>query len=107
MCSGRVRPHSMRSIPWMLVAVAICFVAWVTPPADAIPTTLLHAFTGNPADGYYPEYVTPLVSGSTIYGLMRYGGTSDYGVAFKVNTDGTGYTVIHNFAPIPCRRRRT
>ncbi|HVT27160.1 MAG TPA: choice-of-anchor tandem repeat GloVer-containing protein [Lacipirellulaceae bacterium] len=82
----------------MTVATAVCLATWVAPNVGAA-TTLLHSFAGYPTDGYYPEYETPLVNGSTIYGLTRNGGSSDYGVVFRVSTVGTEYTVLHNFAP--------
>ena len=37
------------------------------------------------------------LSGSTLYGTTDDGGSSDDGTVFKVNTDGTGYTVLKNF----------
>lgn len=36
-------------------------------------------------------------SGNTLYGTTYYGGTSGYGTVFAVNTDGTGFTNLHNF----------
>lgn len=78
--------------------MAVCVSVLVVPHVCAT-TTIIHAFAGYPADGYYPEYETPLLSGSTLYGLTRLGGSSDFGVVFRVNTDGSGYNVLHNFAP--------
>lgn len=98
MCPHIALVRWTRSSPWLGMAAAVCVSALVGTRACAT-TTIIHAFVGNPTDGYYPEYETPLLSGSTIYGLTRYGGTSDYGVLFKVKTDGTGYSVLHNFAP--------
>ena len=37
------------------------------------------------------------LSGSTLYGTTTDGGSSGDGTVFKVNTDGTGYTVLKNF----------
>jgi uncharacterized repeat protein (TIGR03803 family) len=45
--------------------------------------------------GRYPNSLT--VSGSTIYGTMTQGGTSDWGTAFKVQTDGTGFQKLVDF----------
>ncbi len=56
--------------------------------------TTLHDFTGS--DGAYP-YASLLLSGSTLYGTAELGGSSDVGVVFKVNTDGTGFTNLHVF----------
>jgi len=37
------------------------------------------------------------LSGSTLYGTTRLGGSSGSGTVFAVNTNGTGYTVLKNF----------
>jgi uncharacterized repeat protein (TIGR03803 family) len=39
-----------------------------------------------------------ILSGNTLYGTTQYGGSSGlYGTVFKINTDGSGYTVLKNF----------
>lgn len=59
--------------------------------------TALHRFSeGNTNDGNDP--VAGLVlSGKTLYGVTVHGGTDEEGVVFALNTDGTGYTNLHNF----------
>lgn len=58
---------------------------------------LLHEFAGGAGDGRHPS--APLtLSGSTLYGTTSYGGDSDYGTVFKVNTDGSGFDLLHEFA---------
>ena len=57
--------------------------------------TILHNF-GASGDGYRPTS-GPILSGSTLYGMTRRGGSYDYGTLFKMNTDGTDYTILHNF----------
>jgi uncharacterized repeat protein (TIGR03803 family) len=42
-----------------------------------------------------------LLSGSTLYGTTEYGGSSNQGIVFKINTDGTGFTVLHSFTGNP------
>jgi uncharacterized repeat protein (TIGR03803 family) len=37
------------------------------------------------------------LSGNTLYGTANAGGTNGYGTVFAVNTDGTGFTTLHNF----------
>jgi uncharacterized repeat protein (TIGR03803 family) len=37
------------------------------------------------------------LAGSTLYGTTSQGGSSDNGVVFKVNTDGSGYAVLKSF----------
>jgi uncharacterized repeat protein (TIGR03803 family) len=39
-----------------------------------------------------------IVSGSTLYGVTAGGGTGRRGTIFAVNTDGTGFTNLHNFS---------
>jgi len=36
--------------------------------------------------------------GSTLYGMTAYGGPSDRGSIFKINTDGTGFAILRSFA---------
>lgn len=45
--------------------------------------------------GRYPNSLT--VSGSTIYGTMKQGGTSDSGTLFRVKTDGSGFQKLIDF----------
>ena len=69
---------------------------------DGSGYTVLKQFTGS--DGIAPTggFVS---SGTTLYGIAEGGysadGTYDRGVVFKINTDGSGYTVLHNFAGPP------
>jgi uncharacterized repeat protein (TIGR03803 family) len=63
---------------------------------DGTGFTLLHTFTGGVGDGRAP-YGGLTLSGSTLYGMTCSGGASDGGRAFKMNTDGTGYTLLHQF----------
>lgn len=58
--------------------------------------TLLHSFSGS--DGASPYYGGPIVEGSTLYGTANFGGDDYGGVVFSMNTDGSDYTVLHNFA---------
>jgi uncharacterized repeat protein (TIGR03803 family) len=63
---------------------------------DGTGFALLHSFVGSASDGKYP-YGSLTLDGSTLYGMTRYGGTSDLGAAFKMNTDGTGFALLHTF----------
>lgn len=56
----------------------------------------LHHFLGYPADGGNPK--APLVlSGTRLFGTASTGGSSGWGTIFAINTDGTGYTTLHDF----------
>jgi len=63
--------------------------------------TNLYSFSalvsGTNSDGAVPG-VTLLLSGSTLYGAAYNGGSSGNGTIFAVNTNGTGFTNLHNFA---------
>ncbi len=58
---------------------------------------LLHSFAGGATDGKYP-YAAPVLKGSMLYGVTINGGTSDLGTIFAINTNGTGFVVLHSFA---------
>ncbi|MBM3888561.1 MAG: PEP-CTERM sorting domain-containing protein [Verrucomicrobia bacterium] len=64
---------------------------------DGTGFSLLHTFAGGGSDGMYPWGGLTL-SGSTLYGMTRLGGDSDLGTVFKVNTDGSGFSLLHEFA---------
>ena len=60
---------------------------------------VMYSFAGYPNDGYYP-LSSLTVSGSTLYGATRTGGSGGadgLGTIFQINTDGTGYQVLHDF----------
>ncbi len=84
--------HSLASL---LLAGAALLPGSLATPARAA-TTILHSFTGGGSDGAYP-FGSLTLSGSTLYGMNWKGGSSDQGTLFKVNTDGTGYSLLHSF----------
>ena len=47
-------------------------------------------------DGASP-YAGLVLSGNTLYGTARTGGSSGAGTVFAVNTNGTGFTILHGF----------
>jgi uncharacterized repeat protein (TIGR03803 family) len=62
--------------------------------------TVLHHFGGYPSDGRWPDGAL-LLAGTTLYGATPLGGShgpsEGYGTLFKIETDGTGYTIIREF----------
>lgn len=58
---------------------------------------VLHHFAGHTNDGANPSGPVTL-DGSSLYGITSTGGTNGAGAVFKINTDGSGYTVLHHFA---------
>lgn len=63
---------------------------------DGSGFTVLKHFDNN-ADGQYP-YAGLTLSGTTLYGTTMGGGIDVQGVVFKLNTDGSDFTVLHRFA---------
>jgi uncharacterized repeat protein (TIGR03803 family) len=63
---------------------------------DGSGFTVLKGFA-NSADGARP-YARLTLSGNTLYGTTVGGAVSDYGTVFKVNTDGTDFTVLKHFS---------
>jgi uncharacterized repeat protein (TIGR03803 family) len=62
--------------------------------------TNLHRFSAvvssTNSDGAEP-FATLIISGNTLYGTTMEGGAGGYGTVFSVNTDGSGFTNLHNF----------
>ena len=58
---------------------------------------VIHSFTGGAADGGNPSFSSLVVSGGVIYGMTPGGGTAGLGAVFKMNADGTGFSVLHSF----------
>ena len=58
---------------------------------------ILKSFGSGAGDGTFP-IGNLLLAGSTLFGVTERGGASGGGTLFKINTDGTGYSVIHSFA---------
>jgi uncharacterized repeat protein (TIGR03803 family) len=78
-----------------LVLAAVFVIAVIaTPLAKAQTFTVLHAFAGSP-DGRESDAALINVNGN-LYGTTRFGGISDKGTMFKVNSKG-GEIVLHSF----------
>ena len=59
--------------------------------------TTLHSFPSSPNDGADPSAGLTL-SGTNLYGTSWEGGTNGTGTVFAVNTDGSGFAVLHTFS---------
>ncbi len=68
---------------------------------DGTGVTILHNFSalnGNTnVDGANPGGLLTLEGGS-LYGTTQYGGGGGEGTVFRINTDGSGFTNLHNFS---------
>lgn len=64
---------------------------------DGSGYTVLHSFTNKP-DGKTPTGKL-LLLGSTLYGTTTTGGTNGagFGTVYQINTDGSGYAILHHF----------
>ena len=60
---------------------------------------ILHSFTNSP-DGKNPVG-TLVLNGATLYGVTTAGGTAGAGTVFKMNTNGSGFSIIHSFTNNP------
>jgi uncharacterized repeat protein (TIGR03803 family) len=59
---------------------------------------IVHSFAGGAGDGSQPRYGQLQQVGNVLYGATLRGGPANDGVIFRINTDGTGYAVIHDFS---------
>ena len=100
----------MKTCTKKLVLLSALFGGLGLIPAGRVSAqtfTTLYSFTAaldrsyyNNSDGAYPS-AGLIVSGNTLYGTAADGGSSGAGTVFAVNTDGTGFTSLHSFAPNP------
>jgi uncharacterized repeat protein (TIGR03803 family) len=68
---------------------------------DGTGFAILHTFTALGTDNANSDGAFPtgglILFGNTLYGTATGGGSSGYGTVFAVNTDGTGFRVLHGF----------
>src|SRR5258707_3059860 len=93
--------------PFLLLALIAGFNLIPADRVTAQTFTTLHSFTATStnssgvytnSDGAYPfAGLITNSSGNILYGTTAYGGSSGNGTVFAVNTDGTGFTNLHNF----------
>jgi uncharacterized repeat protein (TIGR03803 family) len=62
---------------------------------DGTGFTVIKDFFGA-SDGGYPQ-ASLLLAGNVLYGTTYYEGDSNFGTVFKLNTDGSDYTVLKSF----------
>ena len=82
---------STRHNRFALAAMLLAISGGVAPAQ----LTVLH--TNEVASGAIPYYGAPVISGSKMYGVTSVGGSSNKGVVFSMNLDGSGYTALHTF----------
>ena len=64
---------------------------------DGTGYTILREFAGGADDGAFPKG-SLVLSGGTLYGMTEFGGDDNKGTIFSIGTDGTGFTLLHEFA---------
>ena len=62
---------------------------------DGSGFTTVYSFTGG--SGGAGPWGGVVLSGNTLYGTTEVGGSGSLGTVFAVNTDGTGFKILHNF----------
>ncbi len=60
--------------------------------------SLLHVFSASGGDGQIPSTGVVLGQDGALYGTTSSGGSGNVGTVFKVSTNGTGYSILHNFS---------
>jgi uncharacterized repeat protein (TIGR03803 family) len=90
---------------WVLTPQGRAYVNGLLGPPETKRLTVLHNFAGAPDNGRVPYGVLTLHAGA-FYGSTTYGGPpynlpptnpANKGNLFKINPDGTGFTVLHEF----------
>jgi uncharacterized repeat protein (TIGR03803 family) len=82
------------AIPWLGAMLVFALIGTPSALAQTYTYQVLHSFTR--ADGALPEAGLIRDSVGNLYGTTYYGGASNGGVVFKVDTAGTE-TVLHSF----------
>jgi uncharacterized repeat protein (TIGR03803 family) len=67
---------------------------------NGLSYSIIHQFTNSP-DGANPYGALIQGGDGALYGTTRSGGSGTQGTVFKINTNGTQYTVLHSFTSFP------
>ncbi len=94
--NARVAAPKLLPLLLPLAALPALLLLGVSLAANAQTVTILHQFGATAGDGRNPDASLTLV-GSTLYGTTAGGGTNSAGTVFAINTDGSGYTILHQF----------
>ena len=90
-----------------LYGTAFCGGAWnngtiFTIKTNGLGFTVLHTFSAKTnntnSDGVGPGKL--ILAGDTLYGTTGNGGSGGSGVVFSMNTNGSDFVTLHNFAPL-------
>ena len=87
----------MKQAARMKNSLALLGLILMAAQSPAQSYTVLKNFSGSDGE---QSYAGLTLSGNTLYGTTASGGSSGWGTVFKVNTDGTGYTVVFDFSTL-------
>jgi len=82
---------------WLWTPILLTACLWIPARAEAADT-ILHSFSGPPGDGSGPDASLVRDSAGNFYGTTSAGGAYDRGTVFTMAPDGTGFTILHDFA---------
>jgi hypothetical protein len=87
------KPASWQDL-FLLTIVLVLGLAWVQPARAQVTFQRLHSFSDTGGDGIAPTSALIQGSDGTLYEST---GLSGGGTVFKLNTDGSGFTVLYTF----------
>ena len=73
----------------------LVFLSLCPESGTAAPINILHTFTSGATDGRSPTGL--LLEGSVLYGTTNIGGLNNAGTVYRLNTDGSGFNLLHTF----------
>ena len=79
-----------------LTIIAFLIALTLTMPAYAEDITILRNFIDGETDGGVP-YGSLILDSETLYGMTLYGGEDGNGTIFSLGTEGTDFTLLHEF----------
>jgi uncharacterized repeat protein (TIGR03803 family) len=92
--AGRISVYGFFCRP----AATVLLTALFAPPlAGEVPDIFVHDFTNASTEGNTPIAPVVLDSAGYLYGTTQGGGSYTGGTVFKVKTDGTGFSTLHQF----------
>jgi uncharacterized repeat protein (TIGR03803 family) len=80
----------------LFVAGLAALIPLLAASSRANTYSIVHEFAENSA-GYNPVGGLVQDVGGVLYGTTSRGGLFDYGTVFRINRDGSGYSVLHHF----------